>query len=56
MRRTDGGGREGAETRDSVLLQSMKERERERERQEEREREGRREIGRERDKVFGGEM
>ena len=50
MRRTDGGGREGAETRDSVLLQSMKERERERERerQEEREREGRREIGRER--------
>ena len=39
MRRTDGGGREGAETRDSVLLQSMKERERERERERDRKRE-----------------
>ena len=42
----DGGGREGAETRDSVLLQSMK---KEKERQREREREGKREVGRERE-------
>ena len=48
MRRKDGGGREGAETRDSVLLQTMKkEREREK-RRKERDREG------ERDKMFLG--
>ena len=45
MKQKDGGGREVVETRDSMLLQSMKKRERERER----EREG------ERDRMFGGE-
>ena len=51
MKKKDGGGREGAETRDSVHLQSMKrEREREEKRRKERDREG------ERDKMFlGGE-
>ena len=36
MKQKDGGGREVVETRDSMLLQSMKKRERERERERER--------------------